>query len=639
MPAGTFTANVTSVSVNQQPQFSVQQVYDPGQAPSGSIGVCLSGGGSRALTAGIGELQALNYLTYNGSSMLSQIKALSTVSGGSWLGVPFEFLPAGGPADSAFLGSYNNSIGSATKASLEQLSAENAAFPITDPMFAPVLLAVQAAVLYAVFNVPADMLWQTIIGLNLLAPRGLYVPGSQMAPSDFFSYDSQTRTAITSANSSLSSETTYLVASGSSRTPRPYYVCNMAMLITEKDTQLLSLAPVQATPFITGILGAPTGSDANGLTPGGGGITSFAFNSSFSNVSGSTASVAQSRQWSLTDIAGTSSAFFADAVADFIADWKRDPKKLAEVLLKYRDQILSWIKKHLTLDMQAEAADFVRRNATLSAVDSLSMSLPDPATLIPAYGYWPVANPTVVTNPNDTEFADGGSLENTGINALLAYSDITALIAFVNSENALAATEYGISGTPNTNVLVDDSIPPLFGYQPYKKHQGYVLYAGTVDNNQESYGYAHNQVFKSRDFSQLLQGLWSAANNGGSNQCPAIFKQSLAVLENDWFCVPSRDSVTVVWCCLNIIQPWVQQFANNLAVKTFLQNDMANPNHFPNYPTENTNLTAIQVNLMSNLAAYAVVQEDASNQTFTNLFKKFGPVSAQRARAAGRSGR
>src|SRR5260370_42415180 len=71
----------------------------------GDVAVCLSGGGSRALTAGMGNLQGLEMLQLNGASLLSQVKALSTVSGGSWLGVPFTFLPAS-IGDSNYLGTY-----------------------------------------------------------------------------------------------------------------------------------------------------------------------------------------------------------------------------------------------------------------------------------------------------------------------------------------------------------------------------------------------------------------------------------------------------------------------------------------------------------------------------------------------------
>ena len=52
--------------------------------------------------------------------------------------------------------------------------------------------------------------------------------------------------------------------------------------------------------------------------------------------------------------------------------------------------------------------------------------------LIPRYQYWPVgdAQPTVRLTPS--EFADGGNLENTGVAALLAYSDINRIVAFIN---------------------------------------------------------------------------------------------------------------------------------------------------------------------------------------------------------------
>src|SRR6478736_10543716 len=71
----------------------------------GNVGVCLSGGGSRAFSAGIGQLQALETLQANGSSLLNQTRALSTVSGGGWIGIPFVFLPAS-VSDSDFLGTY-----------------------------------------------------------------------------------------------------------------------------------------------------------------------------------------------------------------------------------------------------------------------------------------------------------------------------------------------------------------------------------------------------------------------------------------------------------------------------------------------------------------------------------------------------
>jgi hypothetical protein len=72
----------------------------------GNVAVCLCGGGSRALSAGMGVLQALENVTLSdGSSLLSHVKALSRVSGGSWLGAPFVYLNAA-TTDDAYLNAY-----------------------------------------------------------------------------------------------------------------------------------------------------------------------------------------------------------------------------------------------------------------------------------------------------------------------------------------------------------------------------------------------------------------------------------------------------------------------------------------------------------------------------------------------------
>jgi hypothetical protein len=106
--------------------------------------------------------------------------------------------------------------------------------------------------------------------------------------------------------------------------------------------------------------------------------------------------------------------------------------------------------------------------------------------IIPHYQYWPVLDPEPTAQPAPSEFADGGNLENTGIAALLAYSDIGSVIAFINSMTVMQAAPYGVADghggfIPGTTVIVDDCLPPLFGYQPYEAggasgNQGYVLY-------------------------------------------------------------------------------------------------------------------------------------------------------------------
>ena len=119
MAAGIFSVETTPTTG----PLSVKQFYAVPPPTPGNVGVCLSGGGSRALTAGMGRLRALNKITANGQSLLAQAKALSTVSGGSWLGVPFIYLPPGSPSDAAYLGPWIEDQSTLTPAILAQLPA------------------------------------------------------------------------------------------------------------------------------------------------------------------------------------------------------------------------------------------------------------------------------------------------------------------------------------------------------------------------------------------------------------------------------------------------------------------------------------------------------------------------------------
>ncbi|MFL5282936.1 MAG: hypothetical protein ACJ8AW_18575, partial [Rhodopila sp.] len=188
MVTGVFSAEIKPTTG----PLSVRQfLRDPASLPA-SVGVSLSGGGSRALTAGMGQLRALRKLTVNGQSLLAQVRALSVVSGGAWLGVPYVYLPPSAPSDTAYLGPWIEDQASLTPEMLAVLPAGNAGVPISSPMFSPRLLAVQALLLHTTLQVPPDMLWQTIVGLNILAEYGLYAPTLHLAPTDTFSFDAAT---------------------------------------------------------------------------------------------------------------------------------------------------------------------------------------------------------------------------------------------------------------------------------------------------------------------------------------------------------------------------------------------------------------------------------------------------------------
>ena len=69
-----------------------------------SIGICFSGGGSRALTCAWGQLIGLSQLKWeNGKSLLDEVRYISSVSGGSWASVLYTFRPEQF-SDALFLG-------------------------------------------------------------------------------------------------------------------------------------------------------------------------------------------------------------------------------------------------------------------------------------------------------------------------------------------------------------------------------------------------------------------------------------------------------------------------------------------------------------------------------------------------------
>lgn len=160
--------------------------------------------------------------------------------------------------------------------------------------------------------------------------------------------------------------------------------------------------------------------------------------------------------------------------------------------------------------------------------------------------------------------------------------------------------------------MVDDCLPPLFGYQPYVEGIGYVPYAGATNPSQPVFQY--NQVFDSSDFSALLQGLWNASQNATA---ASTFSQTLTTLENSWFNVAGGATVTVVWVYLNYANNWYNAISDGLVQDVV---DWEYEVHsFPNYNTLKTDLTATQINLLSNFSSW-MVQDPVNSAVFTALY-------------------
>jgi Lysophospholipase catalytic domain len=576
------------------------------EIPSGTknagptVGVCLSGGGSRAFTAGIGQLQALQAITANGSSLLSQTTFITTVSGGSWIGIPFTY-KSQTLSDADFLGTYVPPA-SLALSSIGDLPAGGIAVQITRG-FSISELAVKAYTLYAKDLVPSNMLWQVLMGIHFLKPFSLYDHGEDWLPRDFFCYTQGFLDAfVLKQNPSLADEVCYL--------PNPDgrpFVLSMASMSVDSSILPMGqrLVPVMSTPIFTGVWSSPEGVKQH---VGGGTVTSFAFNSSPIGFGNQQATVQQTRQWSLTDILGTSSAAFAEELIKEFQNWSASPAYFAAAMQAGKPDAVRRLGR--SAEEKAEIEAFIDRTteaallgpADVSGVHRAVAELSLPTSIVPQYQYWPVSEPHQTWAPV-YDFADGGSLENSGVAAMLA-TTADVVIAFINSMTPMQRV--------GQNTVLDTCVPPLFGYQPWDKDESEYLKYGSEYPSKFPV-YSNNQVFATEDFQTLQDGLWQA-NGSGAHTAYPFFVQNLTTVANSWFGVPAGKQVTVVWMYLDVSNDWKKELKEDVRLLLDLDPDL---HRFPNFSTDDTGLRARQINLLSNLTAWAVQQ---NSEVIAKLF-------------------
>ena len=587
------------------------------------LGVCLSGGGSRALTCALGQLSTLRHLqdpNDSGKTLLDRVDYLSSVSGGSWASVLYVFLPEtinGKPVSDDDFFITPCAPQSLIKREEHEHAPENVSYmnPFclgTAPQqFNPVRIAEFLYTLYE-WDFIADSkkwhwFWIAAVGEIILKPFGLYSASydhkhSYIEPSRFFSLsDDHIKTAIMPNNPSLGPQQFYTC-----RENRPSVFVNYNLL--KDDIEVVSSQiPVQATPIDTGILGR----SPDGTIVGGGSVESFAFASMLKGpgVQADMAEVTMNRRYSLCDIAGCSSAFFAAYLLYYI-DKENDAilnevKKLLEDL-----KIPKWLAKDIVSRME-------------SHIDS--MLNVEASKLIPAYNYWPLGAVGKSEATNGTYgFSDGGDFENTGILGMLARTDATRIIAFVNGETPLS------KGPESGEVMVDSQLPVLFGYKGKPVDGKYVSYGGM--NPKEPLSYV--QVFEDDNggqsqFTALCQGLYNASCGGPDKDTDlgsytVAFTQTLTTIDNPVAQIQGRRRVTVLWVYNNRVNAWQDAVADS-DIQSDLKQGQADQNrdgtpkskgsgsgpleNFPYYATgAQIYIDKEGVNLLAQLSAWNVEQ-------------------------------
>lgn len=514
-------------------------------------GVCISGGGSRSLSAAMGELRGLDAL-----GLLSKVSWLSTVSGGTWAGTLFNWAPptisdadllgpleldpsrlrwdSGSPNDNVgLLDAY--AIGSAaTRLGLEEMLAK-------------------AIELYW-DGVPAGELWPRAIGELVLKPFGL---GD--TPSRYFSWTPWwLSNTILPHNRGLSASDFF-----TTRDNRPYLITN-STLFYPPDPPTIAVRPAassthrafgtpwevgyefESTPMVVGIppgfpyAGPPSSAPPNSSDIGGGYIDPFAMGS----LAPTTIDANQrfsvrtpATRFRLSDLAGLSSLAFAYDVID----------AAHQIGIHYLDN------------------------------------------MVPAVRYWPVLN--AATLPRNAArhylFGDGGNLENQGIMPLLR-RNVPKIVAFVNTETQLSKQG------PQGQVVVDSDLPPLFGLEWSVSKGNYVPISSSSP-------FGFNQVFDSQTFDDLRAQLWARAQKGAT---ALAVQTGVTVLGNDHYGVPGG-TTDILWVYLHPVSWWFDNLDDT--VQDWMDVEFLDYSMFPNYYTiDQLHLNNRQVNLLAHLTSWNV---------------------------------
>ncbi|MGB1243378.1 MAG: hypothetical protein ACPG49_12695 [Chitinophagales bacterium] len=552
------TTTYTSFKTDGIADITAEEAIVVKASQTANVGLAASGGGSRALTATLGYYRGLTHL-----GLMNNVRYISSVSGGAWASISYTYLPktikdrdflgqAVGNPKSLYWGKANDS----KPANIAHLSANN--LGNTPGRLGLKKLAETAALEKAKYHYPLNQAWIRAIGKLVLHPYGLadvYEDKNDLPtygkPTKYYSLNEKSAQKLIDLNPSLTLSDFQLV-----ERKRPLLIVNTS--IFETTAPGATLLPVESTPLAMGIRGTFLGKGIGGRDIGGGFVPPFAFGTKNQEVlEEGKAKVMNYERFSLSDIAGLSSATFAEG--------------------------------------------FETSNRKFD-------------TFIPKFYYWPIANVEEDRNQATVNwFADGGNLENTGINALLARK-VPTIVSFVNCAEKIKKMDNGL-------IFLDYQISSLFGYMPLGDSTHYTLYKDVKKVPVANIGFQNNQVFPSEDFKIVQEGLWEAKQAGG----PVMFLQKLTTVENPYFDVEGGQEVTIVWSYLNKADKWFDGLSPKLRKK--IADNPKDFSTFPTYATEKQlHLNAAQVNLMSQMTTWSIIQDEyvlpSAGKTSKALFEE-----------------
>lgn len=614
---------MSNTSSNDSPSGFFQAGLDPvcSLACSGKdvrLGICLSGGGSRALTCALGQLSGLSALPHpdypndSSKSLLDRVDYLSSVSGGTWASVLFTFMPEAINGQSV---KDDDILIKPVDPNDLVKAQETNADPANVSYMAPFCIGTapqqtsignfikKLAELTFKWNLLTDgdrrrWSWIILVGEFILKPFGLYDAlyerkKDYIEPTKYFSLSvDHINSCIKPDNPSIDPAQFYTC-----RSNRPSLIVNSNLI---QNIDSCPQIPLQSTPICCGAVGQ----SPDATIKGGGSVESFGFSADLQGPGSKpeTAKVAMERCYSLCDIAGCSSAFFAEWLAEHIYQMKneifQEINNMAGhihdhsncLVNEWASEMEALMEKHSSPSAKSaisechkalsEAANRLDQEKTLMHTQVAQFfnqhcKLGNSASngFIPQYNYWPLDQVTHEPPQNTTFcFSDGGCFDNTGILGLLARTDANRIIAFVNSQTPIKRD----SGS--NEIIVDGQIPLLFGFKSGTEEGKYVSYGGMSPEEPMSYV----QVFSNGrgEFAALRQGLYDASCGGPNldeslGTCTAAFTQVLTTVENPVARIEAGRQVKVLWIYNNRVNKW-QDAIQDENIKNDLERGQAN---------------------------------------------------------------
>ncbi len=368
------------------------------------VGLCLSGGGTRAASCSMGALRALQSL-----GLLDRVQLLSTVSGGGWAGSIYMYSGASLPdtlgpmVPDDGLSKLRWSSGG-TPFDLSQLGAQTIGKFCTNIGWEALVQGVVD--LYWTYGdkLSVRTYWPRLIGKLVLEPYGLgdHVDANG-APTKYYSAQrSLFPIAIAPRNPHLDESSFYFSRSG-----RPWWVANSTF--NAPGTQVAY--PFWQSELDVGIYPQFPGQGIGGRDLGGGGIDPFTFGTQTPSSYGGGLFTANTPagQYSLSDPVGTSSAAFGVELFSRLPAWLR------------------------------------------SIIGDIT----------PQFPYWPVMSPGQPAQNYD--FSDGAGLDNSAVCGMLGWSGVESIVSIVSTEIATVVDGSQPVGSIDA-VQMDSSIPALFGW-------------------------------------------------------------------------------------------------------------------------------------------------------------------------------